>query len=203
MNKNLVLPALCLLALWTAPMAHALQKCIRPDGRVEYTDGVCQMGAAATRPNLVDNSADSSADRAEIMRHRLEEEQRQTAAAARGYGANDHSDRSNSYECRIAIKNYETSQSSITRRTPRDAGPSASVAAACGSAFVQAHTTRPARSRPTSIPTPPPEPSVITSCDPTGCWDDLGGRYNKGAGPTFIGPNGTACTGVGGMMHCP
>lgn len=34
------------------------------------------------------------------------------------------------------------------------------------------------------------QPSVITSCDATGCWDSNGLRYNKGAGNTFFPANG-------------
>lgn len=34
------------------------------------------------------------------------------------------------------------------------------------------------------------QPSVITSCDATGCWDSNGLRYNKGAGNTYFPANG-------------
>jgi len=51
--------------------------------------------------------------------------------------------------------------------------------------------------------TPPSTPSIITSCDAGGCLDNLGGRYNKGAGNTYIPSTGGACQIVGGMMHCP
>ncbi len=47
-----------------------------------------------------------------------------------------------------------------------------------------------------------PRPSVITSCDPGGCWDNLGNRYNTGDGITYFGPKG-ACQLIAGMMHCP
>ena len=57
---------------------------------------------------------------------------------------------------------------------------------------------------PPPIPSiPAPQPSIITNCDSAGCWDDLGGRYNKGAGDTYFGPSGTACQSTGGMMQCP
>lgn len=49
----------------------------------------------------------------------------------------------------------------------------------------------------------PPTPSIITSCDPGGCWDNLGGRYNKGGGDTYFPTSGGACQMIGGMMHCP
>lgn len=53
------------------------------------------------------------------------------------------------------------------------------------------------------IPTIPQlKPSAITNCDFSGCWDDVGGRYDKGAGNTYFGPTG-ACQDIGGMMQCP
>jgi hypothetical protein len=48
----------------------------------------------------------------------------------------------------------------------------------------------------------PPRPSSITSCDPGGCWDNLGNRYNKGAGTTYFNQHGGVCQSVGGQMHC-
>lgn len=48
----------------------------------------------------------------------------------------------------------------------------------------------------------PPTPSVITNCDDAGCWDNLGNRYNRGAGNTFFKPSG-ACQQIGNMMQCP
>lgn len=46
-------------------------------------------------------------------------------------------------------------------------------------------------------------PSMITNCDAGGCWDNLGGRYNRGAGDTYFGPSGSACQMVGTQMICP
>lgn len=45
---------------------------------------------------------------------------------------------------------------------------------------------------------------VITSCDSTGCWDSLGGRYNKGADSTYFpASGGPVCQMIGSQMHCP
>ncbi|HUW28190.1 MAG TPA: hypothetical protein VMV97_06245 [Sulfuriferula sp.] len=46
------------------------------------------------------------------------------------------------------------------------------------------------------IQTPAARPSVITNCDPGGCWDNLGNRYNKGAGNTYFSPSGACQEGV-------
>lgn len=61
----------------------------------------------------------------------------------------------------------------------------------------------PAGSSPSPMPAPPPQPSTITNCDAGGCWDNLGNRYNRGAGNTHFPTTGGSCQLIGGMMHCP
>lgn len=53
-----------------------------------------------------------------------------------------------------------------------------------------------------AMPTPVQQPSIITSCDNAGCWDNLGNRYNRSGGTTYFGPSG-ACQLIGNMMTCP
>ena len=56
-----------------------------------------------------------------------------------------------------------------------------------------------------AVPTPAPSaPMPVTSvvCDRGGCWDDLGGRYDRAKGGTYFGPN-SVCQRVGNMMQCP
>lgn len=53
-------------------------------------------------------------------------------------------------------------------------------------------------------PAPPlaiPRPTVITTCDPAGCWDSEGRRLNN-IGPLLVGPRGP-CTVQGGLASCP
>jgi len=55
-----------------------------------------------------------------------------------------------------------------------------------------------------SPPEPPvviPRPTVITTCDPAGCWDSQGRRLDN-IGPLLVGPRGP-CTVQGGLAHCP
>jgi hypothetical protein len=47
----------------------------------------------------------------------------------------------------------------------------------------------------------PSAPSVLTTCDPGGCWDNLGNRYN-GTGATLIGPAGKPCIRIGDWIEC-
>jgi hypothetical protein len=69
--------------------------------------------------------------------------------------------------------------------------------------------TEPIRLRPApalpAAPAPPsvavPRPPAVTSCDPAGCWDSNGTRYNQ-QGPVLLGPRGV-CTVQAGVLNCP
>jgi hypothetical protein len=64
---------------------------------------------------------------------------------------------------------------------------------------------RPARFGPPPSPLPPPvaieRPSVVTGCDPNGCWADDGTRPQR-VGPQPLGPRGP-CTVQAGVLPCP
>lgn len=61
--------------------------------------------------------------------------------------------------------------------------------------------TQPALLLPPLPPVAIPHPPVLTTCDPSGCWDANGARYNQ-QGPVLMGPRG-ACTLQGGSLNCP
>jgi len=46
-----------------------------------------------------------------------------------------------------------------------------------------------------------PRPTIITTCDPAGCWDSQGRRLNN-MGPTLMGPRGL-CSLQAGVVVCP
>ena len=46
-----------------------------------------------------------------------------------------------------------------------------------------------------------PRPTVITTCDASGCWDSEGRRLNN-AGAVLMGPRGL-CSGTGNTVNCP
>ena len=59
----------------------------------------------------------------------------------------------------------------------------------------------------TSMPRPVPSvqedrPAAVTGCDPGGCWDASGNRYNSGAGSTYMNNAGKLCTRSGAWMQC-
>ena len=54
---------------------------------------------------------------------------------------------------------------------------------------------------PAPAPLSVPRPTVITTCDPAGCWDSEGRRLNQ-TGPLLVGPGGV-CSGLGDIVACP
>lgn len=46
-----------------------------------------------------------------------------------------------------------------------------------------------------------PRPTIVTTCDASGCWDSEGRRLNN-AGPVLMGPRGL-CSGTGLTVSCP
>jgi hypothetical protein len=53
-------------------------------------------------------------------------------------------------------------------------------------------------------PAPPaiPRPTIITTCDASGCWDSEGRRLNN-AGPVLMGPRGLCSGTAGNSVSCP
>jgi hypothetical protein len=56
---------------------------------------------------------------------------------------------------------------------------------------------------PKTAATVPAEPSaLIVSCDPGGCWDENGVRYDAAGGGVFIRIDGRSCESIRDRMVC-
>ncbi len=47
-----------------------------------------------------------------------------------------------------------------------------------------------------------PPSALIVSCDPGGCWDENGVRYDAAGGGVFIRIDGRSCESIRGRMAC-
>ena len=79
------------------------------------------------------------------------------------------------------------------------------VAAAC--AGVKSESVNPTisdeyKKKPQTKLQPPQQPSMITNCDPGGCWDNQGQRYNGTGGTPYFRQDGKVCQSVAGRMQC-
>lgn len=68
--------------------------------------------------------------------------------------------------------------------------------------------TEPVPRQPAAPPAAAPAPAVptgprpLTACDPGGCWNPDGSRYNGGTGNSFIDRGGRLCQRNGAWMQC-
>lgn len=51
-------------------------------------------------------------------------------------------------------------------------------------------------------PDDPPNPGIVTKCDPGGCWDTHGKRYNGSGRGNFFRQDGRSCQQIGDRMRC-
>ncbi len=54
---------------------------------------------------------------------------------------------------------------------------------------------------PPVVPAPGPG-MLVVSCDPGGCWDEFGMRYDRADAGVFIRRDGSSCIMHKGRMHC-
>ncbi|MCB1999828.1 MAG: hypothetical protein R3E92_00675 [Burkholderiaceae bacterium] len=54
---------------------------------------------------------------------------------------------------------------------------------------------------PPVVPAPGPG-MLVVSCDPGGCWDEFGMRYDRADAGVFIRRDGRSCLMVKGRMRC-
>ena len=191
--------------------AHAqVVKCVEPrTGKVSYTDGACTKNERSSEIARKQTSDEVNAERlqAAVAQQRLQREiadlrsrqaEAEVAKSQLNQVPHQPEDKTRSIECQRARRNIEVEQSSVTKRS----NPTASligVEAACG---IDASKYMPSAKRPYNLPSGLSKPIVITSCDPGGCWDNLGGRYN-GSGDILFGPGGQACRKTGNKLICP
>ena len=54
---------------------------------------------------------------------------------------------------------------------------------------------------PPVVPLPGPG-RLVVSCDPGGCWDEFGVRYDRADASVFVRVDGRSCLMIKGRMHC-
>lgn len=179
-------------------------RCTSPSGGVEYSQVPCGKDAQLlqSRKDSIDRSPPrdpfAGARERERGREAYERAYNAQASAPRSGGAQEReidaaacarADRS----ARIEANHASKDRAEIRRKQQLadwECGRNITAAAA------------PTDKRAQVVPGNIPPPSMA-SCDAAGCWDTQGGRYNRGAGDTYFGPGGTACTRTAGGMVCP
>lgn len=71
----------------------------------------------------------------------------------------------------------------------------------CSLALSAALAAPPAPALPPVVPAPGPG-MLVVSCDPGGCWDEFGVRYDRADAGVFIRRDGKSCLMRKQRMHC-
>lgn len=180
-----------------SPTIHAqVLKCTDPKtGNVTYSDGGCaashKVAAIRIQPSSKQNSNSFSDSRVS------QQAQQDYYGQSFSTSADSNQRRANSNPMAEQARKDAYREASTPIKGAR--GLTANqlrTLAALGGVDVPA----PEREHPQS--SVPNQPRMVTSCDEGGCWDTQGGRYNRGAGNTYIPTTGGSCQGVGNQMQC-
>jgi Domain of unknown function (DUF4124) len=191
-----------ILLLLLAGVAQAqVNKCVHPKtGKVIYSDTRCDTSQSE---KLLENRKSDDEIMVERMQAAQANERRQLDRANEMQpvpvaAQQTRPDKVDSYECRLALKNHETTTSINTNRNVINASIM-KVNAICGT---KTELIQPSISKSSTTSTPVNQPANITHCNSGFCYDDQGGVYHKG-GPSFmVGPNGRTCNGAGNSWIC-
>lgn len=198
MKRLFITTALLLISL----TAHAgsVVRCEDPNtGAVTFTDGGCHESATSEQVEVFQgNTMDSRQARRDMQRLetiRMQKEAQRIENRRRMENVQRHQAQQK------ATKQKKALCDKITR--PLKGSQNGQLTASQRDAMMRcAGISVPERSY-GSAPATPPAPTHITNCDASGCWDNQGGRYNRGAGPTYTHQSGQTCQKIGDQMHCP
>lgn len=198
-RKCLFSASLALAVLPGISMAQ-MYKCIGPNGEVTFTKHGCATDNETTKIEVgsvnTQDSREARQNMADQQYRRSMQPNKTRVTVVADSGATDRKQRE---LCRAATTPHKGAQNGQLTAAQR-----AAAASACsGRNSTYNYDAGATESYGSAAPsyTPPP-PTHITDCDQTGCWDNQGGRYNKGAGPTHIRNDGRVCQSVGGQMIC-
>ncbi len=170
-------------------------KCKDAKGRITYSDAPC-LGQDTSTVSTSGNTVDGSADRGRASRSE------ETSSGSRGSQASSGMTEQQRQD-RIRELEIDSKRVGNTPQQRRAAKKELEELMGGGPAKEASASGQSAR-KPSSAETLPSSsgPAIVVNCDPAGCWDTQGRRYNKGAGPTFIRSDGRPCQQVGNQFQC-
>lgn len=192
--------ALLVCVAWSFPASAQVFKCVDPiTGKTTFSDRGCDAGDDGAVLNVRPaNSIDGSQYRQQAIepeqyRNAVDSVQSRARVMVVGEGSDAELERKKL--CKQVSASYSGSH-----------GLTASQLAAAAQLCAGVSVALPVESQGASVSAPlvQASPSVMTNCDPAGCWDSNGVRYNKGAGDTYFPTNGgPACQRINGKFSCP
>lgn len=165
--------------------AQQVFKCVNEYGRLVYSDSPCPEKARSAQViNVKPNTLDMTEAREQNFRAQIRREE-ELARQAYENELRRQAQARQAEEDRI--KEEQKQRQEALRKAPTQ----------------QELRELKRRNRPSApIPMPPEPPSIITSCDPGGCWDTQGRRFNSAGGGNFHRSDGKFCTRAGPNVIC-
>ena len=206
--KNEIHSALLILGALLAGAAHAqVYKCPDPaNNRITYSDAPCTGGRRLeSRRTQAEIMAERQQAAYELQRSQAQHQRIEALQNRAPQQPSQARQASSSCPSELEIKNLETAASSIIgseaeKKMKRQALLQAR-ACATGGSTAEADPDPP-RHRERASTSSTPQPTQLTNCDPAGCWDTTGTRYNRAAGGNFFRSDGKFCTGAGAQLIC-
>lgn len=201
MQKSMLLSLLATAVLFSSPAHAQLYKCVGPKGEITFTQHGCSTDNETTKIEVSKaNTQDSSAERrniAEYQNRRSMQPQGTRVTVVADPRIAERQEKERKDLCREASTPYKGAQNrQLTVRQK-------AMARACNSGASTDQIQKISLEyKQAAAAATPPAPTHITNCDAGGCWDNMGTRYNQGAGPTHIRQDGQVCQAIGGMMQC-
>lgn len=208
-----------LTLFFLAPLGSSAQvtKCVdQKTGRVTYVDTQCSDRGAGTLLERQQTPQEIQAERLQALQASEKEyldqvrradtkfQERRVAQPAAFAQQLPSSDKSTSFECKKAQKDWETVSAirsgAAEYRRNRINAEILKVNAECGTqtALMQA----PATVKINNYSGNPPKPTTFTNCNEGFCYDNLGGTYARSGSEVLVGPNGRTCNRAGVAWVC-
>lgn len=211
-KSKLAAIAICMvISLSPALAAAQITKCVDAGGNVTYSDRGCDNGNSS-KVKISDNTTDGTQYRKSVIRQKsqaatqaYQAENQQSTPSQDNYEqeARERSlgidAKSRKYSATQIKAMQEAMKMPDSRNLILDIKRGKYTAAELRAKFNLPNDS-PAK---VNANMPASAPGVITNCDPSGCWDSNGLRYNKGTGTTYFSASGSSCQLIGGQMQCP
>lgn len=180
-----VLACVSILMCAMPTSAQQVFKCVNEHGRLVYSDYACPEKARSVQ--IID-AKPNTLDMTEAREQNFREQIRREEELARQAYENEL--RRQAWEMEDAQRRAQEEQKQRQAELRKALNPP--------DPREQRRRNRPA----SAIPMPPEPPSIITSCDPGGCWDTQGRRFNSAGGGNFHRSDGKFCVGAGPNVIC-
>jgi hypothetical protein len=184
-------------------------KCKDATGKIAYQNTGCATDQQQSKPVIVTQPEPPPQEKAASATARTGNGSGSTANAQSSPSSDPAPNYASSVECERAKHEEDIARNRITKKAGDIAAARGRAEQAClgPQGYANAEAARAegkerARLRQAATPPAPTAPTAITSCDPGGCFDNLGNHYIDAGGGVLHGSNGKVCIRTGTTVNC-